>query len=168
MNELYAEAGCKRQNNGKVLLQKVGLIAAVVLIILVGFLMMNTIVMFVGMLGVIGIFFLLPNFNVEYEYVFVDGQLDFDKIMGKSRRKNALRIQMEQVELVAPTNSHSLDSYKNMNDVKVRNFASGDPNAKVYEIIHREGEKTTRILFEPSEKMISCMKLKSPRKISEY
>lgn len=168
MNELYAEAGCKRLNNAKIMLQKAGIIAAIVILFMLSILMGQSILMFVGLIGIVGAVYFFPRFNVEWEYVFVDGQLDFDKIMGNSKRKTALRIQFEQVETVAPVKSHTLDSYNNNRQMKVRDFSSGNPNAKVYALMHREGEKLTQILFEPSEKMLSCMKMKSPRKIVEY
>lgn len=168
MNETYAEAGCRRLNNTKIMLKKAGCIAAVVLLFLLGILMMNSLILFVGVVGIVLLVLFLPNFNVEYEYVYVDGQIDFDRIAAKSRRKTLLRIQMEQVEQVAPAGSHALDSYQHIRDIKVKDFSSGDPNAKVYEMIHREGEKTTKIRFEPSEKMLSCMKMKAPRKIAAY
>ncbi|HIU66651.1 MAG TPA: hypothetical protein IAC64_04065 [Candidatus Caccomorpha excrementavium] len=168
MNELYAEAGCKRLNTMKVVLQKTGLIAVVVIVFLLAILTLNQILMFVGMLGIIGLVFFLPRLNVEYEYIFVDGQLDFDKIMGGARRKTAMRIQIEQIEIVAPAGSHTLDSYSNNSQVKIKDFSSGDPNAKVYVVMHRQGETLTKILFEPDEKMLACMKQKSPRKIVEY
>ena len=168
MNELYAEAGCKRRNTVKVVLGKAGLIAVVVIIFLLALLTLNQILMFVGMLGIVGLVFFLPRLNVEYEYIFVDGQLDFDKIMGGARRKTAMRIQIEQIELVAPLDSHTLDSYQNNSQMKVKDFSSGDRNAKVYAVMHRQGETLTKILFEPDEKMLACMKQKSPRKIVEY
>lgn len=168
MNELYAEAGCKRLNNAKIMLQKAGIIAAVVILFLLSILMVNSILMLVAFVGIVGAVFFFPRFNVEWEYVFVDGQMDFDKIMGNARRKTVLRIQFEQVESVAPVKSHTLDSYNNNNQMKVKDFSSGDPNARVFAIMHREGEKLTKILFEPSDKMLACMKQKSPRKVMEY
>ena len=42
-------------------------------------------------------YYLLPRLHVEYEYVFCDGQLDFDKISGGMKRKNMLRIDFENL-----------------------------------------------------------------------
>jgi hypothetical protein len=35
-------------------------------------------------------------------------------------------------------------------------------------IIVRQGEQLTKILFEPSEKMVAMIKQKAPRKVSDY
>jgi len=61
--------------------------------------------------------YLTPRFKVTWEYVFCDGQLDFDQILGddggKARRR-VLRIDFDQLEIVAPTDSHYLDEFRNM------------------------------------------------------
>ena len=53
------------------------------------------------------------EWDLEYEYIFVKGELDIDKIMGKSRRKRCVVVDLESTEIVAPLNSHALDSFKN-------------------------------------------------------
>lgn len=165
MNQLYAEAGAKRKDDGKIL----GLRALLILGVAVGVILM----MFGGIFGIIGIVlvvamvYLFPKLNIEYEYVFVDGQIDFDRITGKAKRKTMLRIDMEQVEIIAPKGSHALDGFT-YTQLLNKDFSSGDKNIKPYVIIASVEDKKYRITFEPSEKMLSMMKQKSPRKISQY
>ena len=113
------------------------------------------------------VFFFYPRLNVEYEYVFVDGQLDFDKIMGKAKRKTMLRIDFEQVEIMAPYNSHALDSYNNI-QLEQKDFSSLSKDSKPYAIIVSKDNKKMKILFEPSEKMLAMIKQKSARKVVTY
>mgnify|MGYP000976649082 CR=1 FL=1 len=80
MNELYAEAGVKRRENAKSILGRVGMIAFIILSFFISGLAPFLIVLPVVAIVVAVIFF--PRLNVEYEYVFCDGQIDFDKIMG--------------------------------------------------------------------------------------
>ncbi len=165
MNHLYAEAGAKRKNDGKIL----GLRALLVIGTVVGVMMMllGGIFSIVGIVLIAGAIFLFPKLNIEYEYVFVDGQIDFDRILGKARRKTMLRIDMEQVDIIAPQGSHSLDGFTHAQLVN-RDFSSGDKNVKPYVIIASVDNKKYQIMFEPSEKMLSMMKQKSPRKIAQY
>lgn len=165
MNELYAEAGVKRQQTMGTVLTKIGLIVVAVLAFLLTF--QSQILLVLTAILIVFIVYLFPRLNIEYEYVYCDGQLDFDKIMGGAKRKNALKIDFEQVEIMAPDNSHSLDSYKNSKLV-VKDFTSKNKNAKPYTIIYRKGEEAYKILFEPSEKMINCIKMKNPRKVAQY
>lgn len=166
MNESYAEAGVKRSKTMKTNLIKVGIIFAVIVVFVFGTVFLGTIGSFISAIMLVGCIYLFPRFNVEYEYIYCDGQLDFDRITGNAKRKNALRIEFEKVEMVAPVNSHALDNYKHMNLV-TKDFSSLNPDAKVYAIICRGERENLRILFEPTEKMIACIKQKTPRKISE-
>lgn len=166
MNQLYAEAGVKRKETTTSIILR----ALLVLGIIVGGLLMFLGGLF-GIAGIVIIFimiFLFPRLNVEYEYVFVDGQIDFDRITGKSKRKTILRIDMEQVEIIAPEGSHALDSYNNNVQYERKDFSSGDKSMKPYVIIANKEEKKYRIAFEPNEKMLSMIKQKSPRKIAQY
>lgn len=162
MNQLYAEAGVrKKETTVSMALRALLVVGAVVgvLLMLLG-----------GLFGILGIviialmIFLFPKLNIEYEYVFVDGQIDFDRIMGKSKRKTMLRIDMEQIDIIAPQGSHALDSYNHI-QIESRDYSSGDKNSKPYVIIANKENKKYRIAFEPNEKMLSMIKQKNPRKL---
>ncbi len=165
MNQMYAEAGVKRKDDMKSMglraLLVVGAFLGVLLLLLGGYFGMGGIVLIVALIWA------YPKLNVDYEYVFVDGQLDFDKITGKAKRKTMLRIDMDQVEIVAPQGSHALDGYTYVQLVN-KNFSSNDKNVKPYIIIASVEDKKYRISFEPSEKMLSMMRQKSPRKVAQY
>lgn len=165
MNELYAEAGVKRK-------ETVGTFAIRFLLIFVAFMaflltFQNTILLFLSAILIVAIVYIFPRLKVEYEYVFCDGQLDFDKIMGNAKRKTILKVDFEQVEVMAPEGSHTLDGYTYVKST-VRDFSSGRKEVKPYVLVTRDGEKKIKILFEPSEKMIGCIRTKYPRKIAEY
>lgn len=165
MNQLYAEAGVKRKDTPA----SMALRALMILGFILGFflLFLGQVFSMVGITLVVALFYLFPRLNVEYEYVFVDGQLDFDAIKGKAKRKTLLRIDFEQVEIMAPFGSHALDSYTYVKLVE-KNFTSGNKDSKPYIIIANVEDKKLKILFEPNEKMISMIKQKSPRKLSAY
>jgi hypothetical protein len=78
-----------------------------------------------------------------------------------------LRIDFEQVDIVAPADSHALDAYANIQSEK-KDFTSRDKNSKPYVIIVSKQDKKLKIYFEPNEKMITMMRQKSPRKVSTY
>lgn len=165
MNQLYAEAGVKRKETPSTIALRVLMVIGVI----AGLLMMT----FGGIFSIVGIglaaliIFFFPRLSFEYEYIFVDGQIDFDRISGKSKRKTMLRIDMEQVEIVAPKGSHSLDGYTYVQYEK-KDFSSGDKNAKSYIIIANKENKKYYISFEPNEKMLTMIKQKSPRKLAQY
>ena len=162
MNESYAEAGCKRKDTIGTYLIRAGLILLAVVLFLLTF--QSQILMFFGALVIVAIFYIFPKLSIEYEYVFCDGQLDFDKISGGQKRKTVKRIEFEQVEICAPLKSHALDGYT-YSDVKVIDFSSKSKDAKLYALIVRDKGVVSKILFEPTQTMVDCMRSKAPRKV---
>lgn len=167
MDGLYVETDVKKKVTLKDNLMKYGLIAATVIAIGFGFLMMKVLVILVGfVLGALCYYF-VPKIDAMYEYVFIDGQLDFDKILGGEKRKHVLRTDFDQLVVMAPKNSHSLDGYRH-NGVEVKDFSSLYEDHRVYGIVFTSGEKSQMIYFEPDDKMIAAMKQKAPRKVMDY
>lgn len=165
MNQSYAEAGVSRKNTASTIalriLMYIAIIAGAFVTLTGGFLGI------IGVAVVVAMIYLLPKLNVEYEYIFVDGQIDFDRITGKSRRKNMMRIDMEQVEIIAPKGSHALDAYTYAKCINM-DFSSRSKNARPYIAVANKDEKKYMIAFEPNELMLTMIKNKSPRKLVQY
>jgi hypothetical protein len=164
MNQTYAEAGVKRKDTPLTLFLRFIMIVGIV----VGFLLilLGSLFSIAGIVMAALLIYFYRKLNVDYEYVYVDGQIDFDRIISKSKRKTMLRIDLEQAEIVAPEGSHALDSFSNQTGYERKDFSSRSNTAKPYIIYAKASEKKLRIAFEPNEKMLSLMKQKSPRKIS--
>lgn len=92
----------------------------------------------------IAAYFILPKLDLEYEYVFVNGELDIDKIMSKAKRKRAQSFDLGKMDIMAPVNSHRLEYQNHNTRAKVLDFSSGNPNHKVF------------AMFIPDEK--NCIK----------
>lgn len=167
MDGLYAESHVKKKVTAKDNLIKTGIIGGMVIFFGLGFLTFSVILLIIGVVFLGVGYYVLPRLATEYEYVFCDGQLDFDRINGGVKRKTMLRIDFDKLVTVAPKESHALDGYRH-DKVEVKDFSSHQPEAKVYGLVITGGEKTTMIYFEPDEKMLAVMKQKAPRKIVEY
>lgn len=109
-------------------------------------------------------YFVFRNLNLEYEYLFVSGQLTIDKIMGRSKRKKAWEGNLEEIQIIAPSDSYLLKDYETSN-MKVMDFSSGNQGAKTYAIIAQSGANASKIIFEPNDKMLHCFKQMAPRKV---
>ena len=167
MNDLYTEASVKKRVTATDTLIKGGVIALVIILVLSGF-VINKLLTILGVLGIFFAYYFLPMLNVMYEYVFCDGQLDFDKIMAGEKRKHMYRLDFDQVLIMAPANSHALDGYKSNPAAKKLDFTSLEKDRRVYCIVVSSGDIQTLVYFEPNDKMISYIKQKAPRKVSEY
>ena len=163
MNQLYAEAGVKRKDTAASMALKALMLIGVLLGLFL--ILFGQLFGYLGVVIIVLVFFFFPKLSVEYEYVFVDGQIDFDRITGNSKRKTMLRIDFDQVEIMAPINSAALDSYNHI-QLEKKDFSSRSKDSKPYVIIASVENSKVKILFEPSEKMVNMIKQKSPRKIN--
>ena len=142
MGDFYTEQLVKRQKASSTTLIKAILIIltvlSVVLIFMIPFGIIGPVIMIA--LDV----FLFRSMDVEYEYLFVNGSLDIDKIMAKSRRKNMFSMEMTDLEMMAP---------------------SGMPGADTYELIVVNNGEKKKIIFEPNKTVCEGLKMLAPRKV---
>lgn len=170
MEQSYAEANAKKKVTGASVALKMTLILLVILVFTASVLgAMQTginIIVFIGVAAIFALIWYWPRFKIEWEYVFCDGQLDFDMIQGGERRKNILRIEIEEADVVAPIQSHRLDGYRHL---EVKDYSSMREDAAIYGIATRLSEQKEKvvILFEPTSRMVELMHKKCPE-IVEY
>ncbi len=168
MEELYSETYLRAKLPPKKTAIRAGLTALAVLMLLIGvffMLWMGTMIVFLIMLLVAGIIlFLRPTSNIAYEYIFVDGQIDFDCIYRGEKRKTLKRIDMDKVEIVAPETSKFLDPYR---QAALLDYSSRMPEAKHYIAVVNGEKGTEQIRFTPDQKMLEKIKLKSPSKLKK-
>lgn len=165
MQDAYCEDGVKVMDTIKNKLIRVGLIlACVVSFFLVPAISQILIVVPVVLIAVT--VFVIPRLNAEYEYIYADGQIDFDKISGNAGRKTKLRIDLDNCEVVAPVDSDAIRAYDHNQNIVVNDYSSlsGDMS-KVYAAICSKDGNMMKVLFEPSEKMVKLMKMKAPSKV---
>ncbi len=109
-------------------------------------------------------YILYRNSRVEYEYLYVDGQLTIDKILGKAKRKKAWEGTMDDIQVIAPSDSFVLNDYRS-GQMKILDFSSQIPGSKTYTAVVQTKAGQERIIFEPNDKMIQCFRQSSPRKV---
>lgn len=165
MGEMYTEAGVKKLKSAKDTLIKVAIFVADAVLLFAGLLGFS-IFLFLGIAAIVATFYYLPYLSVDYEYIFCDGQFDFDKIMGGNKRKTQLKLDLDNCEVLCPANSHQLDGYTYQR-LQVKDFSSGDPSAKTFALVGKDTKNNTmvKVIFEPSEKMLAFAKQKAPRKV---
>ena len=160
MDDFYTEQLIKKQTDTKDTLKKVGLIAVTVLSVFLAFITPVGIIL--PIILIIVDVLVIQSLNVEYEYVFVNGDLDIDKIMNKSRRKRMFSVDADQMELLAPVGAVELMQYKK---VKTDDYTSGTGNVQVYGLIISDKGEVKQILFEPNETIVEGFFVKAPRKV---
>lgn len=101
----------------------------------------------------------------EYEYTYMDGELDIAKIKAKRKRKEIEQIDLENLILVAPKGSNELNNYHRSNETKIYNATSRKPNRKTYEIVYRKNNTQSIISFEPDDNMLDLIRSKHMSKV---
>lgn len=164
MSDLYEELLIKRVTPSGERVMKTAMIIVTLLAAAAGILVNPIILLlFVGMCVLD--YFKFPTFDLEFEYLYVNGELDIDKIISKQKRKRADSVDMGHVELIAPKNSHELDSYRQNSQIRVKDYSSGREDAEVFAMIVTRENQTEMIWIEPNAVILNDMKRIAPRKV---
>lgn len=137
------------------------------------FIMLTVVFVVIGMVFIPGLlvaivtgvaaYFTYMNADIEYEYLYLDREISVDKVMAKSRRKKANTFSVDKMEVLAPLNSHRLDSYRNRN-AKTLDYSSGvaaQPERRYMMVC--EGD--VKVIFEPNAEMVKAIQSIAPRKV---
>jgi hypothetical protein len=107
----------------------------------------------------------IPRTDLEYEYLFVNGEFDIDMVMAKSKRKKVMSVNLSEADLIAPLNSHKMDYYNGNSRMKTLDYSSGNPEHKRFAIIMKAGGENSRIIIEPDDEMAKAIKNSAPSKV---
>ena len=162
MSEAYAEWLVKRKAPAYAIFIKIGM----GILCAIGAFLALTTPFGIIILTVIGglTYLVFRNMNLEYEYLYVTGQLTIDKIMGQSKRKKAWEGTMDEIQIIAPSDSYVLKDYETSN-MKLMDFSSGVAGAKTYTLISQSGSNSSKVIFEPNDRMLQCFRQTAPRKV---
>lgn len=160
MSDFYTEQLIKKQTGMKDMVIKAVLVAAAIVSVLTVFIMPMG--LFVPIIVIALVWFLISRLNVEYEYLYVNGDLDIDKIMNKSKRKRVFSANVDAMELLAPLDSPRLDQFQN---ARVLNLSSGSQDVRLYALIVSNNGQTTKLIFEPNDTIIEGISMLAPRKV---
>lgn len=149
-----------KKNPVEITISALGIILAVILLGFSLFFLFTPFSSFVLLIdaGVVyGAYILITHFNVEYEYILTNGDIDIDKITAKRKRKRVLSFSTKEFEIVAPYKQG--ENYTNVLDLGTRNYENA-----YYAVFSKDGQKKT-LVFNPPQKMIEAMKTYSPRTV---
>lgn len=161
MSEGYVECLVARKSSVVMTFLKILLIMLTVVFVIIGMRLLPGLL--VAVVTGIGAYFAYMNADIEYEYLYLDKEISIDKVMAKSRRKKAGSYSVDQMEILAPLNSHRLDSYKNRN-TKTLDYSSGmasQPEKRYMMVCNGD----VKVIIEPNEEMIKAIQNVAPRKV---
>jgi len=161
--ENYKELLVKQERTAKQKLYRVLAVVGAVIVGLLAFVTFNIIFLTVFAVMVVVAYFVFVNTDLEFEYLYLDKEISIDKIISKTKRKKAGSIDVNRIEIVAPADSHQLDSYKNR-DLKLVDYSAGSDvdEQKLYTIIYDGNQK---ILVNFDDEFIKILTNIIPRKV---
>ena len=162
IQDTYVEHLVKRKTPSYAILVKIflGILFAAAL-----FMALTTYIGILVLLAVCGAaYFIMLNLNVEFEYLYIDGQLSIDKILNQNKRKKVMECDKDSLVMMAPLDSYVLKDYEGTG-VKVIDCSSGRSDAKKYAFIYQAGQQRTKVIIEPNDKLLQCIRNTTPRKI---
>ena len=161
MDDISLEYRVERQRRGTDMLIKAGVIAAAFLFVFMAF-FVNAL-FFLPALGCIvaGIVF-FPRLDLEYEYLFVAGELSVDCIYSKKSRRNLVNYSLSDVEFLLPESEVNL-SGQGKSSYRKLDLSSGREGADRYVLACPYMGNMDHALIEPGEKIIKAIYDRYPK-----
>lgn len=165
--DVYVEHLVKRVPDAFTALKKAGIVAGIFLLPFILFLIEYTrfLTPAAFALCVWGGVKLYKLQNVEFEYIVTNGELDVDRISGKSKRRRILTVDSRSFEIFAPfckdnEREYSSDSIKKILDVSSSKHASG----RWFALFSGKDGVRTLLILDYNEKVANAMKPFIPRR----
>lgn len=169
MGDVFKEQLVKKEVDFKGLLIKSGIIAGAILVILILYMfsnitIINLLLPFLIMGVIAGAYYLFTMQNVEYEYIYTNGDLDIDCIINKSRRKRVFSTNINAIEIMAHIEDKKYENeFRNLE--KTLDFSSSKITHNTYIAKLSYNNKMIKLIIEPNETIQEAMLLVlTPRK----
>lgn len=160
MNEFYAEHIFKKKNTMREHVVKLLLVA--VLIYSCNLIRVHLAYLVVVLLLLIVTVLTFLAMNVEYEYFYMNGYLEIDRIASKYLRRRVFEMKINELEVLVPEGGFEVQPYRS---VKVKDFTSKMKGKPRYEMVLSRNGKKMKVLLEPSEVIVESMKQIAPKKV---
>lgn len=159
----FAEYLVKKQPTGsekiKNIMSIIGMIILTAALLVLGIMLRGGIINFIllifALVSGVATFFTIRNTKVEYEYTFTNGDLDIDKIIAQSKRKEMLSVQVGKFTDFGKYTENAPEETADMTVVMATdNIASHE----WYADFPHEDYGNCRLIFCPDERMLSNIK----------
>lgn len=171
--DVFLEYLIRKKPSGVDVAKKLGLVLAAVLVSIVVIMFFSAIpilrsYVFVALAGVVyGLVVLLRNFNVEYEYIFTNGDLDIDIVKAQRSRKRMVSLKVRDIEVMASdANTTYKQDFENDHFSKKYRAVFDETQGHIYHVIFSSDGKRIRLTFQPPAKLLEAMKKMNPHSVN--
>lgn len=170
--DVYFEYLVKRKNNSQTQLYRILVICASVFLFIllvdlgIKFPLFLLLFLLLAVLSIYGARFILGYFNLEFEYIITNGDMDVDKVIAKKKRKRLLTVNFRNIEIMAPVNGAHKKEFNEMPYQKKIDASISEDEKNTYFIIgHSEKHGIVKLIFSPDERIIKAAKTFAPHKV---
>ena len=159
MGENYTEQLVKQKTTMQTRLKRISLVVVFIALLAVTFVHP----MLFMLMFAYGVFlvYIWKRFNLEFEYIYYNGEIDIDVIKGMAKRKRLFSVNARTMEVLAPTGSIELQQYQKL---KTYDCSTNSGN-KTYEAVFSKNDRKIKVVFEPKEDILNGMRMFAPRKV---
>jgi len=156
MGDVFKEQIIKRKPTIKDMIFRTLIVVAAVIIAIVALIMLQSIGVIVAFGAAFGAFYAMSFFNVEYEYIFTNGDLDIDVIYNRARRKRLISVNVKKFDLMCHVEDKMRIGEFASAEVKL-DYSSGTLNENTYAFLTVHNSKRTKVVIEPNDKMLKAI-----------
>lgn len=113
-------------------------------------------------LSLLGYYFFVQNYFVEFEYFYMDEELTISKIINKSRRKKILELNDGEIKLIAPVGSAELQEFY---DLKKIDCTENEPLNLPYVIVYEHHGALKAVNIQMTKELYKELKRNMPNKV---
>ena len=168
--DTFLEYLMKKKTTGREMLIKFGIVVLAVILMFIVFTVLVSIPFLssLSLLGAVGVvyfaYIFLRNFDLEYEYIFTNGELDIDAIKGRKVRKRIASVSCKNIELMAPIDDGNFKrEFENESIIKKFDAVYDASKGGIYGVIYSDMGETRLIKFQPPQNLVEAMKKYNPR-----
>ena len=98
------------------------------------------------------------KFNIEYEYIYLNGEMDIDRIISRSDRSRIVTMKVEDISRFGEYNEAAERSIQSVGVAKRFDFRSNTDKPLYYAVFKHKTMGQTAIIFEPDERILGDIK----------
>lgn len=107
-----------------------------------------------------GTYYILGGFYTEYEYIFTNGEMDVDKIMGQRKRKRLITVNIKS------STAFGKEKTAANTDITLVDASCRESDDNYYIDFHHRELGSTRLIFTPNEDILELVEKFIPRTAS--
>ena len=165
MNDYYVEVLVKRDVEKEKKKRKLIMLVTMVILLVLGIVTKSLISFCLFAVCVLGYYFMVQNYYVEFEYFYMNGELTIAKILNKSKRKKFLELNDGQIKLIAPVGSADLQKFYNLK--KIDCSANKPLDFPYVMVCEHKGELKT-VNIQMTDELYKELKKSIPYKVKRY